>query len=204
MDFFRKTKIWNRQLWRHDMTVMEQVVTRENPICELMIDDWWTMLLLHLDGIRNPEIQPSLPQFFVCYTKNTEKPLRTNWEDKFSPSSPALQIGGAKRSDFSEANPWPPESLHVPGPPTLGSGNCLSGRVDLGEVMLKGLKIVRWWGWYYRLINVQKRAGSWWFFLRWDSGFESIFTYSSFFNCATVYGDQDVFLKKYQRFCLEV
>ena len=52
-------------------------------------------------------------------------------------------MSGAKRSDFFETNPYlTTESLHVPGPPALGSGNCLSGRVDQGEVMFKGLKIV--------------------------------------------------------------
>lgn len=114
-------------------------------------------------GIQNPA-HSSASFFFAARNTQKEKDRqRRKWEDyiyiytqyihNFFMILSILRMGGAQHL-------LTPESLHVSGPPTLGSGNCLSGRVDQGEVMVQGLKRVRWWGWYRMILsNVQKKAG---------------------------------------------
>ncbi len=133
-----------------NMTAMAQFVARENPLMavwNLWIDNRWLMDYAACI-LMESEVQPAFSSFFALHG-NLEKTQETNWEDLYFFHDPLHPHTWVVQNTwiFCETNPYP-ESLPVPGPTTLGSGNCLSGRVDLGQVMFKGLKIVRWWGWY--------------------------------------------------------
>ena len=78
VDLFRKTKIWNKKLWRHDMMAMEQVVARENPLTavwNLWIDNWWLMDHASLASWWNPGsiIQPTAQRFLFSLHKTPRK-----------------------------------------------------------------------------------------------------------------------------------
>ena len=107
-------------------------------ICELIIDDWWTMLLA---SWWNPKSsQPSAVFFLRCTETSKKHKKQIGKIYTFSWSSPFLQMGGAKHPDFSQANPYPRKSAgaRAANPWKWELSVRQSG---FGEVMFKGFKI---------------------------------------------------------------